>query len=254
MVSQSGAMAVAMMDWANKENIGFSKIITMGNKSHINENDFLHYLAEDPETDVIVLYLESIENGQEFFTIASKISKIKPIIMVKSGISSKGSLAAASHTGALSGKREILETALLQAGIHSTHSLQEMFLLSKMFSHFASQKKLPEEITIITNAGGPAVMAVDNAEIFNVSLSSFSKDEEEILLKNLPSASSVSNPIDILGDATSTRYSQILENLQTTEEKKKKNSAYLILLTHQSMTDSEEIAKVLKTFQETHPE
>ncbi|HID92126.1 TPA: hypothetical protein EYP45_03345 [Candidatus Peregrinibacteria bacterium] len=254
LISQSGAMAVAMMDWAAKENIGFSKVITMGNKSDINENDFLEYLANDTETDVIVLYLESIVNGRDFFQISKIISKIKPIIIVKSGISIKGSLAATSHTGALSGKKEILKTALRQAGIHSTHSLQEMFLLSKIFSYFALKKNLPEKITIITNAGGPSVMAVDNAEIFNVPLASFSKAEQKLLLKNMPKASSCANPIDILGDATSVRYSQILENVKNVEAQNSENSVYLVLLTQQSMTDSEEVAKVLQIFQKENPE
>ncbi len=253
MVSQSGAMAVAMIDWAKKENLGFSKIITIGNKSHINENDFLEYLANDPETDVIVLYLESIENGKEFFRIASTVSKRKPIIMVKSGISTKGSLAAASHTGALSGKKEVLETALQQSGIHSTHSLQEMFFLSKIFSYFADKKDIPDDIAVITNAGGPAVMTIDNADIFNITLANFSSEEQEILRTNLPKASSCKNPIDILGDATHSRYEQILHNLHTIEEKRKKTFTYLILLTQQSMTDSLVIAKSIQKFQNKYP-
>ncbi len=254
LVSQSGAMAVAMMDWANRENIGFSKVVTMGNKSDINENHFLEYLAKDSETDVIVLYLESIVSGKEFFKIAERVSKIKPIVMVKSGISVKGSLAAESHTGALSGKKEILHTALKQAGIRSTHSLQEMFLLSKMFSYFSYKKNIPENIAIITNAGGPAVMAVDNAEIFNVSLVNFSEKEQNILLKEMPKASSCKNPIDILGDATSKRYAQILQNLKDVEQESKKEFAYLVLLTQQSMTDSENIVKEIEKFKKNNPE
>ena len=256
LVSQSGAMAVAMMDWASTMNIGFSKIISMGNKSDIHENDFLEYLEHDEQTDVIVLYLESIVDGREFYKRAQQITKTKPIIVVKSGISKKGALAASSHTGALSGAKEILETALTQAGVHSTHSLKTMFLWTQMFAN-ARDTYIPRDLIIITNAGGPGVMSVDNAEKYVVPLHDISKDDEIILNKNMPLAASMKNPLDILGDANSIRYKQILENLEELQQRKninnKNNFGILLLLTPQTVTDTENIANEIIIFQKNNP-
>lgn len=262
LVSQSGAMAVAMMDWAQNANLGFSKIISMGNKADINENDFLEYFAEDPETDVIVMYLESLVDGRKFYETAKRVTQKKPVIVVKSGISEKGALAASSHTGALSGQKEILETALKQAGVHSTHSLKELFLWSALFAQ-TKGKEIPEQLLMVTNAGGPGVMAVDNAEAFGVDLFSPSDDEEKILMENMPAASSMKNPLDILGDADSGRYKKIFENIdQLRIENAPENSgmtedqtfAILILLTPQTVTDTENIAREIIAFQEKNPE
>lgn len=258
LISQSGAMAVALMDWAQKYHLGFSKIISMGNKAGLNENDFLEKCINDPSTEVIVLYLESISHGKKFYTLAKHITPLKPVIVVKSGISQKGALAASSHTGALSGKKEVLETALKQAGVHSTHSLQEMFLWSEAFS-LAGHKPVPQNILMITNAGGPGVMAVDNAELFNISLMTPSQEEKTILMRNMPSASSMKNPLDILGDADSTRYSSILNNIEqlprfTLPAPESQSFAILILLTPQAVTDTENIAKEIIAFQNKHPD
>lgn len=250
LVSQSGAMAVAVMDWAQEFEIGFSHVISMGNKSDVNESDILEYLANDEKTSVIVFYLEDITDGRKFYEKAKKVTQKKPVIIVKSGVSKKGALAASSHTGALAGEKEILYTAFSQCGVHSTNSLKEVFLWSEMFS-LLEKRTAPEKIMIITNAGGPAVMAVDNAEKYNINLFEPSEKDEEILKKNLPEASSLKNPLDILGDATSKEYAQILENSQNISSDE---FAYLILLTPQTVTDSENIAEKIINFQNAHPE
>ena len=249
LVSQSGAMATALMDFAESSGMGFSKIISMGNKSDLNENNFLDFLENDDETQVIVLYIEDIVAGREFFEKCRRITQKKSIIVVKSGVSTKGALAAASHTGALSGEQEILKTAFEQSGVNYTHSLEDLFLWSKFFSR-VEKNEVQDDLILVTNAGGPGVMAIDNAEKFSVSLAEFSEEEQEILKGNMPEASSVKNPVDILGDANSLRYKQILENIS--QLKKKRN--ILVMLTHQTTTDTENIAREISDFAKKNPE
>lgn len=249
LVSQSGAMAVALMDWAISAHVGFSKIISMGNKSDLDEANFLEYLENDDESEVIVFYLESLNAGRKFFDIAKRVTKKKPIVLVKSGNSARGSAAIASHTGALAGEKQVLHTAFKQAGIHYTDALKKVFLWSETFSH-TMQKEISEEMIIITNAGGPGVMATDNAERFGVSLANFSDEEKAILKTGLSPSASVNNPIDIIGDATSREYAQILSNIS----KLQKNYTVLIMLTPQAVTDTENIARVINDYCKTNPE
>ncbi len=249
MISQSGAMAVALTDWASTMNLWFSKIISMWNKSDLNENDLLENLIDDDKTDVIVVYLESLENGREFYNITKKLTKKKPIILVKSGLSSRGQAAASSHTGALSWENKVLETAFRDAGIHTTTALEDFFLWAQAFSK-SVWKDIPESLAIITNAGGPWVMATDHCEYNNVILKDFSVEQQAILKTNMPDASSMKNPIDIIGDATSVRYKDILENIVKLDE----NVGILLLLTPQTTTDVENIAGTIIDFEKQYPE
>lgn len=243
MISQSGAMAVALSDWANSKNIWFSKIISMWNKAWIDENHLLKELEYDDSTKVISIYLESIENWEEFFNITKRISKNKPLVLVKSWISNRGALAANSHTWALSSKRVILETAFKWSGIHFTQSLEDFFLISQIFWK-TDIKNVPESLAIITNAGWPWVMATDHLEEYNINLAEFSTAEKNILKDWLSDAAWVNNPIDIIWDATSETYKKILDNFL----KLKKTRAILLMLTAQSVTDVENIAKVIVDF------
>jgi len=243
MVSQSGAMAVALTDWALSKKIGFSKLISMGNKAWVDENYLLKELAEDDDTKVISLYLESIEKWKEFYELTKKISKTKPIVLVKSWISDRWSKAATSHTWALSSKKEILETSFKNSWVHYTQSLEDFFLWSQIFSK-VSIRNAPEELVIITNAWWPWVMATDHSENHWVKLTSFSDKEKNILKEWLPEAASVNNPIDIIWDATSKTYKQILNNLTKIDKKR----AILVMLTAQSVTDVENIAEVIVSF------
>lgn len=249
MISQSWAMAVALTDWAYSRNMWFSKMISMWNKAWIDENFLLKELINDNNTKVISLYLESIEYWSEFFNIIKQISKIKPVILVKSWVSNKWSLAASSHTWALASKKEILDTAFNNSWIHSTNSLEDFFLWSQIFSRI-DLNNLPEELAIITNAWWPWVMATDHTETYDIKLTEFSDKEKEILKIWLPNAASVSNPIDIIWDATSITYSQILENLNNLKNKR----AILLLLTAQSVTDVENIAQIIIDFKKNNPD
>ena len=249
MVSQSWAMAVALTDWAASRKMWFSKMISMWNKAWINENDLLLELENDDETKVVSLYLESIENGEDFYKISKRVSKKKPLILVKSGVSERWSAAASSHTWALASQKEVLEAAFKNAWIHFTQSLENFFLWSQIFSK-TDLEKVPEELVIITNAWWPWVMATDHTENYWVKLSKFDNKEKEILKEWLPDAASVANPIDIIWDATSKTYAQILNNLSKIVKKR----AILIMLTAQSITDVENIANVIIDFKISNPD
>ena len=248
MVSQSWAMAVALTDWAQTTNIGFSKLVSMWNKADLSENDVLEDLANDPDTAVIVIYLESIENGRKFYEITKNLTKKKPIVMVKSGISERWKEAASSHTWALSWETKVLETVFRDTGIHPTFSLERFFLWAEMFSKTINHN-IPDTLAIITNAGGPWVMATDHCELNNITLHEFSSDEQKILKTNMPDASSMHNPIDIIWDATSTRYSQILKNVKELN----KNVWILMLVTPQTVTDVEVIATEIYKWEKENP-
>jgi len=249
MVSQSGAMAVALTDWAHSRKMWFSKMISMWNKSWINENDLLLELEADNQTKVISLYLESIDLWEDFFNITKRLSKKYPIILVKSGISERWGEAANSHTWALSSQKEILYTAFKNSWIHFTQSLENFFLWSQIFSK-THLNKIPQELIMITNAWWPWVMATDHAENYNVELAEFTYEEKKVLKNWLPDAASVSNPIDIIWDATSKTYEQILNNLSKIVKKR----AILLMLTAQSITDVENIANVIVDFKISNPD
>ncbi len=253
MISQSGAMAVAFTDWALEYDLGFSKIISMWNKADVWENELLLELEKDEKTKVIVMYLESIEFGRDFYEIAKRITKTKPIILVKSWMSDRWSKAASSHTWALAWSAVIFRTAFKQAWIIYTQKLEDFFLWGKTFSNIFetnSSEKIPEELAIITNAGWPWVMITDHCEKLAVKLAEFDEQEKKILMQGLPESASVKNPIDIIWDATSTRYSQILQNLNSLKKKR----AILIMLTPQTVTDTDRIAEVIVDFKKKNPD
>jgi len=249
MISQSGAMAVALTDWAQTTHLGFSKLISMWNKADLDENDILEDLANDPKTEVIVIYLESIENGRKFYELSKKLTKTKPIIMIKSGISERWKEAASSHTWALSGEIKVLETMFRDTWIHSTLSLERFFVWAEMFSKTVYHN-IPEKLTIITNAGWPWVMTTDHCELNDIKLQEFTDEEQIILKENMPDTSSLHNPIDVIWDATSTRYSQILKNIK----KLNKDTWIIVLVTPQTVTDVEVIATEIYKWEIENPE
>jgi len=249
MISQSGAMAVAFTDWAYEYGVGFSKIISMGNKADLNENDFMQELADDEQTHVIALYLESMEHGRAFYDIAKKLSKHKPVIIVKSWMSQRWSAAAASHTGALASTADVLKASFKQSGLHSTNSLEEFFLWGQAFS-VSRNLKIPDEMVVITNAGWPGVMITDHMEFNNIKIAEFSDTEKQTLMQWLPDAASVQNPIDVIWDAKSDRYEVILNNIASLD----RELAIMILLTPQTVTDVDTIATKIIDFKNTHPD
>lgn len=206
-LSQSGAFILAVILWAKKNKFGFSKIVSLGNKAILSESDFLSYLAEDPATDVIMLYVEGIQDGRRFMEIARKVAKKKPIVVMKAGKTESGAKAASSHTGSLAGSYEVYKTAFEQSGIIVAESVEELF----DYAFSLTKNRKIGNIAIITNSGGPGVMASDAVEIQGLKLAELSNDTIEALRTFLPPSANFYNPIDILGDSDTERFSKALE-------------------------------------------
>ena len=238
-LSQSGALCTAVLDYAQSKNIGFSKFISFGNKADISEIDLLYYLADDPKTKVILIYLEEISEGKALMACAKDIiSKTgKPILVIKSGRTNEGAAAAASHTGSLAGSDEICNAAFEQAGIIRCNDIMEMFDIAVAFAY----QPIPENnrVAIITNAGGPGVLTTDALINDGQQLAAFSDETTTIFRKELPKTANIKNPVDVIGDARADRY-----NIAVTESLKDDNvDAVFVILTPQSMTEIETIAQ-----------
>jgi acetate---CoA ligase (ADP-forming) len=241
MISQSGALCTGMLDWAATHKIGFSKIVSMGNKADLDESDFLEAFADDDETKVIVGYLESIEDGTRFIRNASRISADKPIILIKAGNTAAGAAAASSHTGSLAGAEVAYDCAFRISGIVRASSVEELFDLAQAFAW----QPLPRgrRVVVITNAGGAGILAADAIEGRGMKLAKLSDATKERLQSFLPSAASVANPVDVLGDAGADRYRNALEVLADSPEV----DAVIVLLSPQAMTSAMDIAAEVVT-------
>lgn len=236
-MSQSGALCSAILDWADVEEVGFSKFISLGNKADLGENEFLGILEKDENTAVILAYLEGLKDGRKFMKLGKRISKKKPVIILKSGRTSAGKKAVASHTGTLAGSDNAYNALFRQCGVLRADSGEELFDYAVAFSHQPTPKN--SRVAVVTNAGGPGIMATDACEKAGLELASFSRKTINFLRKNLPPAANIYNPVDLLGDARSDRYSQVLEVLL----RDRGVDVVMVLLTPQAMTDSENIAE-----------
>ncbi len=249
LLSQSGAMAVAIADWAYGENIGFSKIVSMGNKAGVDENKLLEYLENDKETEVIMMYLESFVDGEEFMKQAQKLAQKKPIIVLKSGVSDAGSSAVASHTGALAGSDKATETALRQSGIIRANCIESFFDYARVFS----MQKLPKgnKVAIITNAGGPGVITTDTIEQSDfLEIAELAEKTKKQLKKDLPTTANTHNPVDVIGDALADRYEKALSSVLTDDGV----DMVITILTPQIMTEKEKTARILANFNDLYPD
>jgi acetyltransferase len=210
-MSQSGAFVTAVLDWAAERDVGFKDIVSLGNKAILDEGDFVAEWGEDPDTDVILGYLEDIDDGEEFIRTARKVTQETPIVLVKSGRTDAGASAAASHTGAMAGSERAYEAGLEQAGTLRVESVQELF----DYAQILSGQPLPdgEEIAIVTNAGGPGVMTTDAVGDSDLSLAEFTDDTFETLRETMPEAANIYNPVDIIGDAPAERFESALETV-----------------------------------------
>jgi acetyltransferase len=233
-ISQSGATCTAILDWANNNGIGFSTFVSLGNKADLNENDFFEYLKTDPKTKVVLSYLESITDGERFLDTAGSLTKEKPLIILKTGRTACGKKAATSHTGALAGDDLITSIAFEEAGVIRAENLEDLFEWGQAFSCLEIKTN---KIMVITNAGGPAVMATDAIGASkHLALYDFDSKETEALQQKIPQVNA-SNPLDLLGDATSMRFKEVFRTFSDSDVSK------LILLTPQSMTDIDKIAE-----------
>ncbi|MCX7916698.1 MAG: acetate--CoA ligase [bacterium] len=238
-ITQSGALGTAILDWAVKENVGLSKFISFGNKADVSEIDLIEEFEDDSDTDVILLYLEGVNDGKKFMEVTKRVSSKKPIIVIKSGKTEKGTKTASSHTGSLSGSDTAFNSAIKQSGVIRANTVEELFDYALIF---ACQPILKgKNIGIITNAGGPAVMAVDMIEEIGLTLAEFSTETTEKLKNFLPSASNISNPVDILGDAQADRYERAIEFVISDD----KVDGIIVILTPQVTTQIKETAECI---------
>jgi acetyltransferase len=215
-ISQSGAMMVAIIDWSFTSGIGFSKCISLGNKAGTTEIEILENLANDPETAVITVYLESVSEDPNFINTLRKVSKKKPIVVLKSGCSAAGAAAASSHTGALAGSDVAFTTAFEQAGIFRVTTMDELFEVASAFSNCELPKG--RNMAVITNAGGGGVLSVDSMERHNINIADFKEETIKKLEEILPAESAVTDPVDVLGDAPTDRYRDTLKILLDADE------------------------------------
>ncbi|MDI6820794.1 MAG: acetate--CoA ligase family protein [Patescibacteria group bacterium] len=247
-LSQSGALGSATLDWANNKGIGFSKFISLGNEAMLSELDFLEFLGNDPRTKAIFLYLEKITNGEKFIKNLKKITAKKPIVILKAGRSAKGLKAVMSHTGSLAPQDSIFEAVCKESKVITVDSLRSFFNLAKLF-HIGILKPL-RRLVILTNGGGPSVVATDLIDLSkSLELSEISNRARQKLKKILPPAAAINNPIDILGDALVNRYEEALKILV----KEKNIDGIIVILTPQFMTEAETTAKMLISYAKQKP-
>jgi len=238
-MSQSGALGTAILDWASGVGIGLSSFVSLGNKADLDESDLLQAWTDDPDTRVVVAYLESIADGRRFVDVASTLVATKPLIVLKAGSSDAGARAVSSHTGSLAGSQTAYEAAFRKAGIIRADTVQDLFDFAEGFS----RQPLPAGpgVAILTNAGGPAIMATDACEALGVGLASLERETSEALRAALPDAAAVYNPVDVLGDAKAERYAAAARILAADPNVR----SLLVILTPQAPTQPKETAEAV---------
>jgi acetyl coenzyme A synthetase (ADP forming)-like protein len=209
MSTQSGALGLAILDYARRLNIGISSFVSVGNKADVSGNDLIQYWADDPHTSVILLYLESFGNPKKFTELARRVSRTKPIVAVKAGRSAAGARAASSHTGALAASDTVVDALFRDAGVIRTARLEELFDVAALLSH----QPLPagRRVAIVTNAGGPGILAADACEGQALELAQLSDETRAKLRAFLPAAANVENPVDMLASAPPEHYAQTMQ-------------------------------------------
>lgn len=246
-ISQSGALISTILSLGDVFNLGFSKIISIGNKALIDETDFLEYLENDPATEVIIMYLESIRRGREFLEAAKRVTLKKPVIVIKAGISEEAARSVMSHTGALAGKDEVINAALKEANVLRVKTLDEFIFLAKLFS--VGELPASNRIAVITNAGGMGVLASDQIGKTKLELAKIADKTREELKQGLPAAASTANPFDLIGDAKADRYKLALEKILADDNV----DSLVVILTPQTMTEKEVTAQLVADFAKNTP-
>lgn len=238
-LSQSGALCTAILDWAASRKMGLATLLSIGNKADLDETDFLAAFADDDNTKVVAGYLEGIISGDEFVRVAEAVAAIKPVVILKAGTTTAGSKAASSHTGALAGADIAYGAAFKRAGIIRAETFESLFDYAMAFA----MQPLPngDRVAIITNAGGPGIMAADAVEHLGMQVASLQAGTAASLREKLPAAASVGNPIDVLGDAGADRYAQAVEAAQADPSV----DAIIVILTPQAMTKPAETARAI---------
>lgn len=238
-LSQSGAIAVAEMDWAAAKHLGFRAIVSLGNKAMLGETDLLEAFAADPGTKVILFYLEDIRDGRQFMQVAQRVAAEKPIIVLRAGRSAAAAKAAQSHTGALAGSSAVTDAVLRQAGCIVVDTMEEWFNLAAACSN--SPRPRGNRLAILTNAGGPGILATDALAGTALQLAPLSSGTLQKLQRALPPAAAIHNPVDVIGDAPPERYAAALKILAADTSV----DILALVLTEQLMTRSTAVAKAV---------
>ena len=241
-MSQSGALCTAVLDWSLHENVGFSSFISIGSMLDVNWGDLISYFGNDPRTNAIVIYMESIGDAGSFLSAAREVSLTKPIIVIKAGRTAAAAKAAASHTGSLTGSDDVLDAAFRRVGVLRVNSIADVFYMTEVLAK--QPRPLGNRLCIVTNAGGPGVLATDALVQGGGKLADISPESMEAYNKLLPGAWSHANPVDILGDAEPERYAKSLE----IAAKDPNIDGMLVIMTPQGMTNPTKIAEELKPY------
>ena len=235
-ISQSGAFGTAILDWALRERQGFSKFISVGNKADVDESDLLEAIGGDEETNVILAYLESVSDGRRFLEVTREVTRRKPVVILKSGVTSAGAKAASSHTGALAGSDAAYTAAFAQVGVLRAHSVQELFDTATAFGLQGAIHG--NRVAIVTNAGGPGIIATDAVENSGLTMAEFGRETLDQLSSALPPAANIYNPVDVIGDAGADRYDTALKAVIADE----RVDGVLVMVTPQTSTRIAETA------------
>ncbi len=241
-LSQSGALLTAILDWSSREEVGFSAIVSTGSMLDVGWGDLIYHFGDDPHTKSILLYMESVGDARSFLSAAREVALSKPIIVIKAGRSEAASRAAASHTGALTGSDEVLDAAFRRSGVLRVPNIADLFYMAEVLGRQPRPKG--PRLTILTNAGGPAVLATDSLVANGGELAELSPESLRRLNEFLPAHWSHNNPIDVLGDADPERYARALEIASQDPN----SDGLLVILAPQGMTDPSQIAERLKPY------
>jgi acetyltransferase len=239
-ISQSGALCTAVLDWSFRENVGFSAFVSIGSMLDVDWGDLITYLGDDPRTKSIVIYMETIGNARSFLSAAREVALTKPIIVIKPGRTEAAAQAAASHTGSLTGSDEVLAFAFRRCGVLRVDTIEDLFNMAEVLAK--QPRALGPRLTLVTNAGGPGVLATDALITGGGELATLSAETLQKLDEILPAAWSHNNPVDILGDAGPERYAEAIEIVAGDVE----SDGMLIILTPQAMTDATQTAEYIK--------
>ncbi|MFX4262372.1 acetate--CoA ligase alpha subunit [Pelotomaculum propionicicum] len=247
-ISQSGAILASILDWSQSAGIGYSKIYSLGNKADLSEVDFIAEAADDPNTKVILCYIEDVSHGPEFLKVVGEATRKKPVIILKSGTSQSGALAASSHTGALAGSELAYNTAFKRCGVLRVSSMSELFDLAISFVN----QPVPQgdRVAIVTNSGGPGIIATDKVEAHGLQMARFDRDTIEELRSYLPAEAGIYNPVDVLGDAKADRFRFALEKVFKDENV----DSVVLLLCPVAVTEPLDTARALVDFSRLYPE
>jgi acyl-CoA synthetase (NDP forming) len=208
-ISQSGALGLALLDLSSKEQLEINKFISYGNALDVDESDLLEYFYTDKSTDLILCYIEGVQNGKKFFETLKKVTKKKKVIILKGGISEKGTTAVKSHTAAIAGSSKVFSTAVKQAGAKEVDNIRDLFNLAKFYSWYKTNKM--ENIQIITNGGGFGVITTDQLDLQKIKLAETTKETKEKIKKIVPIYATTTNPIDLTGDADNARFCKVID-------------------------------------------